>query len=106
MKKIVLSIDTLRHDKLIIGLKVDEKEVVLEEGFDFRKSQGVLPLIEKILKQEDVAFSELSEIKVNPGPGSFTGVRVGVAIVNTLGLVLQIPVNGNAVGKPVEPIYE
>lgn len=106
MKKIVLSIDTSRHDKLIIGLKVDEKEVVLEEGFDFRKSQGVLPLIEKILKQEDVAFSELSEIKVNPGPGSFTGVRVGVAIVNTLGLVLQIPVNGNAVGKPVEPIYE
>lgn len=106
MKKIILSIDTSKHDKLIVGLNIDSREVVLEEGFDFRKSQGVLPLIEKILKQKHVVFSELTEIKVNPGPGSFTGVRVGVAIANTLGLALQISINGKKIGQTVEPVYE
>ena len=106
MKKIILTIDTSKYDVLIVCLKIDEKEVVIEEKFDFRKSQGVLPLLKKILKQENVDFSEITEIKVNPGPGSFTGVRVGVAIANTLGLVLQISVNGNAIGKPVEPVFE
>lgn len=106
IKQAILSIDTSKHDMLLVGLTIDGREVKLEEGFDFRKSQGVLPLIEKIMAQEGISFKDLSEIKVNLGPGSFTGVRVGVAIANTLGLTLQIPVNGNKIGKPVEPVYE
>ena len=106
MKNIQLSLDTTRHDKLIVGLKIDGRVVVLEESFDFRKSQGILPLIEKVMTQERIGQKDLTEIRVNPGPGSYTGVRVGVAIANTLGLVLQIPVNGNEIGMPVEPVYE
>lgn len=105
-KRIIFSIDTSKQDTSIVRLTIDEKEVVIEEKFDFKKSQGILPLIEKLLLQEGVVLSEITEISVNVGPGSFTGVRIGVAVANTLGLVLQIPVNGNAVGKPVEPVYE
>jgi len=106
MQKVVLSMDTSKHDKLIVGLTIDDKEVILEEKFDFKKSQGILPMIERILKQNSINVSELTEITINPGPGSFTGLRVGVAIANTLGLVLQIPVNNNDSGIPVEPVYE
>ena len=106
MKKIILSLDTSRHDKVVVGLRMNEREVIIEEKFDFKKSQGILPLIERMLFQQKVGFNKITQIKVNPGPGSFTGVRIGVAVANTLGLVLQIPVNGNAIGKPVEPVYE
>jgi len=44
---------------------------------------------------------EIKEIKVNVGPGSFTGTRVGVAVANALGFALSIKVNGKKMVKPV-----
>ena len=46
---------------------------------------------------------DIDELEVNPGPGSFTGTRVGVAIANMLSYALDIKVNGSM--TPVEPIY-
>ncbi len=105
MNKTILFIDTSRYNKLVVGLGVEDKEIMIEEDFDYRKSQGVLPLIERVLKENDVDFSELTAIKVNVGPGSFTGLRVGVGIANTLGTILNIPINDQAVGLLIEPIY-
>ena len=50
-----------------------------------------------------IQISKKSE--VNRGPGSFTGLRVGVAIANALGFLLKIPVNGKRVGELEEPVY-
>ena len=68
-------------------------------------SQALIPLITKILKAKKISLSDLSGIEVNPGPGSFTGTRVGVSVANALGYALSIPVNGKK-GKIVLPIYE
>lgn len=57
-------------------------------------SQVLLPLVEKLLKSQKVDFKDLEGIEVEKGPGSFTGLRVGVAVANALGLALGIPVNG------------
>lgn len=100
-----LVIDTSNNKETVVGLKSDGKELILREPAD-RKSQHVLPLLEKVLDQSQLTLEQLDGIEVNLGPGSFTGLRVGVAVANTLGSVLQIPVNGNLIGKPVEPIYE
>jgi len=105
MENIILLIDTSKSDKLITGLEIGGDKRVLEENFDFRKSQGILPLIEKFLKTENLSFSDLSGIEVNIGPGSFTGLRVGVSIANSMGTILQIPINGKPVGLLAEPIY-
>lgn len=102
----MLFIDTSRQDRLTATLVMDKTEVKIEEEFDFKKSQGLLPLIERLLFQEGLKPQEITQISVNPGPGSFTGIRVGVAIANTLGLMLQVSVNGGIIGKPVEPVYE
>lgn len=68
-------------------------------------SQVLLPMIIKLLKASKKSLDNLTLIEVNPGPGSFTGTRVGVAVANALGYALDLPVNGKK-GKIVEPIYE
>lgn len=68
-------------------------------------SQVLLPLIVKILKKAKIEFKDLTSVEVNPGPGSFTGTRVGVAVANALGFALQLPVNGKK-DTIVIPIYE
>lgn len=57
-------------------------------------SQVLLPLIIKLLKIEKIALDDLQNIEVETGPGSFTGLKVGVAVANALGFALNIPVNG------------
>jgi tRNA threonylcarbamoyladenosine biosynthesis protein TsaB len=104
-KKVVLSLDTSRYDKLVVGLEVDSVRKVIEEEFDYRKSQGVLPLLKRIIEENNLRLSDLTAVEVNTGPGSFTGLRVGVSIANTLGSILQIPINNQPLGLLVEPIY-
>lgn len=100
--KVILLIDTSSNKEIKIGLIINGEKFVIEQEIDTRKAQVTLPLIEKILKEHKLSLKDISEIQVNPGPGSFTGLRVGIAIANTLGYLLNIPVNGK---KMVEPEY-
>ncbi len=107
----ILYIDTSDNTKTIVGLDKDR----LEKPTGVDKSQQVLSLINQILKKHKKALKEITEIKVETGAGlpagrqgSFTGLRVGVAVANTLGWVLGIPINGQRISpqKIVEPEYE
>lgn len=99
-----LSIDTSSNKEIAVGLSIDGTEYQLKSEAS-RKAQVVLPLIDRLLAQHQVKLREIQAINVNPGPGSFTGLRVGIAIANILGLVLGLPVNGEK-KTPVEPVYE
>ena len=105
MKEVILLIDTSDNKQVVAGLKKDGEEFMLSQTADNWKAQAVLPLVEKLLKEHKLSFSDLTAVEVNSGPGSFTGLRVGAAIANTLGTVLQIPINGKKVGEIVEPTY-
>ncbi len=94
-----LYIDTRDNSKTIIGLGKDR----LEEPVGANRSQQVLFLINQLLAQETKSLKDITEIKVETGPGSFTGLRVGIAVANTLGWVLQVPVNDK--NKSAEPVY-
>ncbi|MCJ7804637.1 tRNA (adenosine(37)-N6)-threonylcarbamoyltransferase complex dimerization subunit type 1 TsaB [Patescibacteria group bacterium] len=58
------------------------------------QSEELLPAIDKLLKQSKVKTENLGFIIVCIGPGSFTGIRVGVATANAMALALGIPVIG------------
>lgn len=55
-------------------------------------SETLLPLIESVM--DGKAYKELDAIAVTVGPGSFTGVRIGVAIVKGLAFPYDIPCIG------------
>src|SRR3954451_3344025 len=53
-----------------------------------------MPAIETLLKDCETTPSELDKIVVAKGPGSYTGVRIGVTIAKTLAWTLKIPLSG------------
>jgi len=57
-------------------------------------SQRLFPLITNILHRNSIALNQLEAIAVNTGPGSFTGVRVGLAAAKGLAKVLGKPLYG------------
>lgn len=94
-----LYIDTSDNTKTIVGLDKDR----LEKRTGVDKSQQVLTLINQILEEHKKTLKDITEIKVETGPGSFTGLKVGVAVANALAWALKIPVNGK---KEVLPKYD
>ena len=103
--KTILHINTSNNKEIVIGLEVDGKKDERRQVPNHRKGQIVIPMMQSLLADHALQLKDLSEIKVNAGPGSFTGLRVGITIANTLGQLLQIPVNGKKVGESVEAVY-
>lgn len=100
-----LILDTSDNKKIFVGLIVNGQKESQTKQMTSNKMQIILPMINKILKKNSVKLEEISAIQVNAGPGSFTGLRVGLAIANSLSFVLKIPVNGKKVGEIILPIY-
>ncbi|OGE72432.1 hypothetical protein A3H40_04270 [Candidatus Daviesbacteria bacterium RIFCSPLOWO2_02_FULL_38_15] len=95
----ILHLDTKDQKVVRVSLK-DNGRVVkrLSEENEYG-SQVLLPLIDKLIRMVtpgvDVQnWGILEAIEIETGPGSFTGLRVGVSVANALGFSLRIPVNG------------
>jgi len=106
MKK--LFIDTTSNKEIIIRLHIDADKYTVQKPLTSYKAQIILPMIVALLSEHTLSLQDLDAIEVNPGPGSFTGVRVGVSVASALSYSLGIPVNGKLFTKDtslVEPQY-
>lgn len=92
-------IDSTDNTKSVI--RINDKEFT--RHVESPRDQDVLGFLLHCLQDQNIKPEEIDEIEVNPGPGSFTGTRVGVAIANILSYALEVKVNGSF--TPVEPIY-
>ena len=104
MKTLIL--DTSSNERIIVGLEIDGKEFINTKKISPRSSQIILPMIDELLKARSLEPKDINRIKINTGPGSFTGLRVGIAIANSLSFILKIPINEKKVGEIIEPIYK
>lgn len=93
----ILHIDSKDQKTIRVSLKKDGKVVKSLSEENEYGSQVLLPLISKLLDREKLKFENLDGIEVETGPGSFTGIRVGVSVANALAYSLGIPVNGKKV---------
>ncbi len=85
----ILLINTAKRDTFV-GL-ADEGKLIKSKIWEagFRQSEELLPNIEKL-----VGKNKISGVVVATGPGSYTGLRVGVATANALGFGWGVPVVG------------
>jgi tRNA threonylcarbamoyladenosine biosynthesis protein TsaB len=82
-------------------LKLDDKEYQWESGHDL--AEKLLQYIHDKLQENNKDWQDISEITFMSGPGSFTGLRIGAAVVNTLVSELNIPLY-NHYGEKVKII--
>lgn len=87
-----LVIHTAAGDAVEVGVCTDTQCArTLIQG-DFKVSERLLALIDEALKKYNMRVADIRAIGVVEGPGPFTSLRVGVAVANTLGYVLAVPV--------------
>lgn len=74
----------------------DEKEIFFEIGLKSGKGGGeyLLALLDQLIDRSGRVFEEVGLIAVGTGPGSYTGIRVGLAAVQGLAEGLEIPAIG------------
>lgn len=89
---ISLFLDTA-SSKMIVALYKDNTLLdKIEEDNDNKLSERLLPTISKIISTNNLTVKHIHEIIVVNGPGSFTGIRIGVTVAKTMGYAMQIPV--------------
>src|SRR5580692_11840120 len=57
-------------------------------------AEALMPLLARVMKKSGLAFADLERVVVTTGPGSFTGLRVGIAAARGFGVATKIPVVG------------
>jgi tRNA threonylcarbamoyladenosine biosynthesis protein TsaB len=90
----ILAIDTATR---WTGLALhDGLGIVAERGWRGGNTQTVelAPAVEELLQASGVAAADLQGIAVSIGPGSYTGLRVGLAVAKGMSLAYQIPLIG------------
>ncbi|MDN4526382.1 tRNA (adenosine(37)-N6)-threonylcarbamoyltransferase complex dimerization subunit type 1 TsaB [Fictibacillus fluitans] len=112
-----LAIDT---SNLVMGIAVmDGEKVVGEYITNLKKNHSVrvMPAIHDVMKEANVKPAELDRIITAKGPGSYTGVRIGVTIAKTMAWTLKkelagvsslevVAQNGKYFGGYVCPLFD
>jgi tRNA threonylcarbamoyladenosine biosynthesis protein TsaB len=57
-------------------------------------AEALMPLIDRIMAQAEGGFAALGRVVVTIGPGSFTGLRIGIAAARAIGIACGVPVVG------------
>ncbi|MEC1679632.1 tRNA (adenosine(37)-N6)-threonylcarbamoyltransferase complex dimerization subunit type 1 TsaB [Bacillus mojavensis] len=89
----ILAIDTSNYT---LGIALLRDNTVIAEYITYLKknhSVRAMPAVHSLLNDCDITPQDLSKIVVAKGPGSYTGVRIGVTIAKTLAWSLNIPIS-------------
>jgi len=75
-----------------VALLHDDKIIGYISGNDrFSHLQNLIPQVEAVIKDSKLSLDDLDAIAVSRGPGSFTGIRIGVSTARALSQILDIP---------------
>jgi len=93
---LILAIDTALDACAAAVLDTDASKIVAQESQPMKRghAEALMPLIARVMKASGVAFAALDRIAVTTGPGSFTGLRVGLSAARGIALAAGKPVVG------------
>ncbi len=98
--KNILAIDT-SSAYLSLGLQVGDKVYKYINKVDNKQSENIIPQIKVLLTEVGIAAKDITHIAYNQGPGSFTGLRVGLSVA----LGIAFGVNARLIPIPAFAIY-
>jgi len=93
---LVLAIDTALDYCAAAVLDVTFETVVAQETIEMKRghAEALMPLIARVMKTARCSYLNLDRIAVTTGPGSFTGLRVGISAARGIGVAANKPVIG------------
>ena len=93
---LILAIDTALDACAAAVLDTSAGSVLAQESQAMKRghAEALMPLIARVMKASGIAFASLDRIAVTTGPGSFTGLRVGLSAARGIALAANKPVVG------------
>jgi tRNA threonylcarbamoyladenosine biosynthesis protein TsaB len=93
---LILAIDTALDACAAGILDTDAGKLIAQESQAMKRghAEALMPLIARVMKASGVAFASLDRIAVTTGPGSFTGLRVGLSAARGIALAANKPAVG------------
>ena len=93
---LILAIDTALDACAAGVLDTDAGKLIAQESLAMKRghAEALMPLIARVIKESGIGFAELDRIAVTTGPGSFTGLRVGLSAARGIALAANKPVVG------------
>jgi len=86
-----LFLDT--HDVIIRVALIKEEKIILKEQYSENShSIYLVPMIYEIMKEANIKFSDIKNVVAVNGPGSFTGIRIGLSAAKAISYSLSIPI--------------
>src|SRR5216683_17980 len=92
----VLAIDTALDACSAAVLDMSRGGITASETLAMARghAEALMPLIARVMDQAEIEFTELDRIAVTTGPGSFTGLRVGISATRGIALAAGKPAIG------------
>src|SRR5260370_8428443 len=93
---LILAIDTALDACAAGVLDTDAGKLIAQESQAMKRghAEALMPLIARVMKESGIRFASLDRIAVTTGPGSFTGLRVGLSAARSIALAANKPVVG------------
>jgi tRNA threonylcarbamoyladenosine biosynthesis protein TsaB len=93
---LILAIDTALDACAAAVLDTDASKIIAQESQAMKRghAEALMPLIARVMKASGIAFTSLDRVAVTTGPGSFTGLRVGLSAARGIALAADKPVVG------------
>src|SRR5215475_701469 len=93
---LILAIDTALDACAAAVLDTEAGRLVAHESQPMKRghAEALMPLLRRVMSQSGLAFAALDRIAVTTGPGSFTGLRVGLSAARGIALAAKKPVVG------------
>ena len=92
--QLCLALDTASDTTSVACLSSTGESAALQETLPRGQGEFLFQMIQQVLQKMNKKTKDLTLIAATIGPGSFTGVRIGLATARGLGLALNIPVLG------------
>lgn len=90
----LLAIDTSEINCSAALLLADGRSFQCSEAIGRGHAERLLPMIEELLAEAGIAYGDIGRIAVTTGPGTFTGLRIGLSVARGLALSLAVPCIG------------